>query len=306
MKKIYSIALRSLLVALVLAGAMSCVRPEIDGCVDPRGNVRLTVNLDVDVATRANETPYRIENATVYVFDADNKYVASCEGGQYTGEPYEFFLNLAGGSYKFIVWTNQCDRYTTNFDENKPLSELEFFYNHSGHDCATELIPDLLYGNTGQAIEENRDNHVDVRMRPNTYTINIKVKGLPSCADNFDFSITDNNSHYKFDNSIIADKASFTHTQTCNQQGGELNTSIKTLRLAKDRSPKFVFKNATMNEVLFDNCLVKTITDAYQAAKQTVDFDKTFTYNIVLTYDTNMDVTVSVNGWDYSPEDIEF
>lgn len=309
MKKYFSTTLRFLFIVFTLALGVSCVRPEIDGCVDPRGNVRLNVNLDVDIATRAAGLPYQIENATVYIFDADNKYIASCRGEAYTGEPYEFYLNLESGDYHFVVWTNQGDRYRTSkslsddLKNRTTLSELEFIYDHSTHDCQSELIPDLLYGSTSRTIDANRDNHVDVLMRPDTYTIRIKVKGLPACADDFDFSISDNNSHYAFDNTIIEGKEHFQHTRTCRQAGGELNTSIRTLRLSHDRSPLFAFSNATTGERLFENCLIKTICGAYEAAGQSVDFNKMFTYDIVLSYDVNMNLTVSVNGWNYNPKD---
>lgn len=308
MNKIYSITLRTLLAALTILGAASCVRPDIDGCVDPRGNVRLTVSLDVDAATRSGANRYEIENATVYVFDAYDNYVASCRGERYTGRPYEFYLNLSGGSYRFVVWTNEGAHYAANnpieyCDENNPhISELEYAYDHSAHDCPSELIPGLLYGSTSKVIDATRDNIVEVLMYPDTYDINIKVKGLPETSDDFDFSITDNNSHYTFHNTIIDGKADFKHIRTCNQQSGELNTSIRTLRLSDERNPLFVFSNATLGQTLFSKCLVTTIIDAYRAAGKTVDFGNVFSYDIVLSYDTEMDVTVSVNGWEYNQQ----
>lgn len=314
MKNIYSIALRSVIVAFALVGLISCVRYNPKECVDPRGNVRLVVAIETEATPvrSSSDTRYQIENTVVYVFDADNKYVTSCRGEQSNGEPYEFFLTLEDGYYSFIVWTNFCDIYRTNktleyCDKNAPaMEDLEFFYDHSAHECQTSLLPDLLYGSAARNIIADINNNINVSMHPDTYTINFKVTGLSDCEDNFSFSVTDNNSHYKFDNSIIDGKDNFKHIRTCQQIGGELNASIKTLRLTKTRSPLFVFENTTSGDVLYSDCLIQTILNAYKSAGQTVDFEETFTYDITLSYDVNMDLTISVNGWNYTPKDIEF
>jgi len=310
MKKRYSIIQRAVVITAMAVGLFSCIDEGRENCIDPRGNVRLTVQLDADIASRNNSNSYQIDSVHVYVFNQSNRYVTSTRGGVYTnGQPYEFFLNLDDGQYHFIVWTNPGDYYQASHSLNdceyqKPLlQDLQYYLACPEDQCLREEIPDLLHGIYRDAtIVLNRDNHFTISMIPDMYRINIKVKGLPDTEDTFDFSITDNNSHYSFENSIIADKSDFQHIRTCTTENGELNTSIKVLQLADNRSPKFQFRNTTLNEILFDKCLVETIQDAYKTAGQVVDFNTTHTFDIVLTYDTELGVSVSVNGWNYNPQ----
>jgi hypothetical protein len=327
MKKITCFSfLRLALVGLVLTGAWSCIDEEPGLCVDPRGNVRLTVNLDTEItvtrtpgapgATRADDPAYHINHLHVYVFDADERYVAFIEGGEYTGQTYEFFLNLPAGDYHFVAWTNPGDVYKTNFDPAEPesvtraMSDMHFYLDHGG-ETLTEHLPDLLHGIArDMSVEENRDNHIDVAMASNNYMINMKLKGLPPTADEFEFAITDNNSHYTFDNTLIAGQDDFTHSRASFYYKGEATSSIKTLTLSEDRDPQFTVtrKNATgaiPDEVLFDQSLTQTIIDAYGGSNQSVDFAATHTYDIVLSFDVNMDLTVSVNGWEYTVSNTE-
>ena len=314
MKKIYTIILGPMLLAFVLAGFTSCVRSTLYDCVDSRGNVRLTVNLDIDAVSRSNASGgYTIDCAHVYVFDSNNTFVDSRQGGSYAPGGYEFFFNLDPGNYHFVAWTNQGEIYKINktieeCEQNgHSLDELFFYLDHEpSSGVLTSDIPDLLHGiKKGEIIISDRNNHIDLLITPNTYTINIKVKGLPETPDVFDFTITDNNSHYTFDNNIIDQKDDFQHTRICRQVGGELNNSIKTLQITRERSPRFTFTNATTSEILYDHCLVETILNAYETASEPVDFDKIHTFDIVLTYDVNMSVTVSVNGWNYQPDNTD-
>lgn len=311
MQKIYFILFRFVVVAAALAGLSSCIRDDLDGCADPRGNLRLTVKLDAGNAGRSgNAESYRIDRADLYVFDGNNRFLKHARGGAYNeGEEYEFFLDLEAGKYHFVVWTNEGDVYKINRtlqddDPDAPaFDELQLYMDHASSGCLLSGIPDLLHGiYTDAVVYTNRNNHFTVYLSPLTYNINIKVKGMPVSGDGFDFSITDNNSHYNFDHSIVPGRDDFQHTRTCSIADGELNTSFKVLTLQRDRTPQFVFRNTASGEILFDKCLIEMICDAYEKSGQQVDFSQTHTFDIVLSYDTDMGVTVSVNGWDYKPE----
>ncbi len=310
MKKITCFTiLRLALAAFVFFGATACIGEESGPCVDPRGNVRLTVRLDADVTTtRADDPGYHIDHLHIYVFDADEQYVTLIEGGEYTGQMYEFFLDLPAGEYHFVAWTNHGEGFKTNIDDVDPttrsMSDMQFYLDHGG-EILTEHIPDLLHGMASdETIVENRDNHIQLAMVSNTNLINMKMKGLPPTDDEFHFTITDNNSHYTFDNTLIEEQDHFTHSRTAYYYTGEATAAIKTLSLSDDRHPQFTVtrKNpdgVTPDEVLFDQSLTETITRAYSRSGQSVDFSQTYTYNIVLSFKVDMGVTVSVNGWEY-------
>ena len=299
------------LVVVILAGLTSCLKENLDDCVDPRGNVRLTLSLD-ETAKSDPLGNYKIDNAYAFVFDATtDQYVTHVVGGEYVpGTDYEFFLTLPTGDYNFIVWTNIGTFYKTNHTVNEleaqrfDVDEMEFFL-ETGTGSLTSEIPDLLYGLKRSTVTGNRDNHITVVIIPSTYMINIKVQGLPSTANNYEFSITDNNSHYEFiDNTIISGHNTYQHIRSGLWNAGDLNASIKVLRLMEGRStePVLTFRNPTSGETLFNQSLISTIVNAYRNSGQTVDFGRVFTFNIVLSYNTNMDVAVSVNGWDYKTD----
>ena len=300
-------------VAVTLAGLTSCVKSDYNECVDDRGNVRLTFSLDENVTRSSNLSDYQIESINIFVFDAVTaKCVASADGGRYVaGQVYEVFLTLKGGLYDFIVWTNLGDVYKVTLPTfgSTSLNEMELFMDRSNVDL-TKDIPDLLYGTPKDIqgnqqsiqISEMRDNHVPIVLTPNIYTINIEVTGLPAAiTDSYSFAITDNNSRYEFsDNSIINSEPAFQYVRTVAPVGGKLTTSIKVLQLTSARQPDFIFKDATGN-ILFENDLIGLIVRAYTGTTG-VDFNKIFTFNIKFTYDSNMDMSVSVNGWEYKKE----
>ena len=311
MKKKYSVILRSVLFMGTLLILASCIKDDLSVCIDPRGNVRLTLSLDVNVSSKTdNSNEYQIDSAHVYVFDSEDRFVTFATGGAYTpNQDYEFFFDLEGGEHYFVVWTNPGDIYKTNYtfaqcgQNNYRSSELRYYMDISATNCLSEDIPDLLYGSHKQDIDGNWNNHVIIDMIPETYNINVKVTGLLEQEDeNFEFTITDNTSYYNFDNSIIRPTDDFTYTRHANQENNELNVSFKVLRLEKDRDPRFVLTSLTKSETLYSNSLTDMIRSAYQQANQILNFNETYTFDVLLTFNIDLGVSVSVNGWKYSPQ----
>lgn len=104
------------------------------------------------------------------------------------------------------------------------------------------------------------------------------------------------------------------HRRVSQRKEDVIKASIRTLTLHNDhtienigkpdtgdRSPRFTFRNATNGAELFTGNLVEIIRTAYSAATEQVDFDKTYVFDIVLSFDAEMNVTISVNGWIYTP-----
>ena len=311
MKKKYSILLSSILVAVAMAaGLASCIKDDLYGCVDSRGNVCLTVRLDVAATARSSSNPesYQIDSTHVYVFDAGNKFVASAVGGVYNpAEEYEFFFTLKSGDYHFVVWTNPGEIYKTNYTfseceaQGLIIDQLIYYMDVSAEGCLTQGIPDLLYGTQSQKIISNQNNIVSVEMIQNTYHINVEAVGLPQTDDDFEFTITDNNSHYKFDNTIIPEMDDFTHIRIGKQENDTINVSFNVLGLETERyTPRLMLCNKITSEELFEEGLIETIRSAYEQSGQELDFNKIHTFDIKLFFSTNMDVSVSVNGWEYN------
>jgi len=292
-----------------MAGLMSCIKDSLDGCLYPGGsNVRLIVKLDNAATSLSDDSgEYQIDSTYVYVFDTNGRFVTSATGGAYDpNKTYEFYFSLESGNYHFIVWANPGDVYNTNYSfeqceaQGLTMNDLIYYMDVDAENALTQDIPALLYGAKGQEIFDEQENLVTVYMIPQTYRINVKVIGLPQTTDEFEFSITDNNSHYKFDNSIIPDIDDFTYIRNASQlDDEELNVSFRVLRLEDDRTPGFLFRNSTEGETLFNDNLVDVIRRAYEQSGQVLNFDRVHTFNIVLTFDIRMGMSVTINGWEY-------
>ncbi len=295
--------------SVVLLSTLSCVKENLEDCTDPRGNVRVRASVTTDIAgTRAEIDGFEIDRAHLYVFDARGSYLTSAESDQVdeTGRGYDFWLTLPDGDFDFVVWTNIGELYRVNksVEESTPgshtMSDMELWLDHGGQPL-TDTIPHLLHGIIrSQTIVYDVENRVEIEITPKTYTVNLTALGLPEGSDLYAFTITDNNSHYTFQGELIENKPLFTHRRTDTAPRGEFRSSIRTLTLSADRDPRFGLVNTTTGTTLHDADLIYTITRAYRAASRAPDFENTYTYDIVLTFDTaKMEFTVSVNGWEH-------
>jgi len=320
MKKKYYIIFNTTLFAIAALCLTSCVKDDLSDCVDSRGNVRLTVKLDAKAMTVGLED-YQIDSTHVYVFDDNNEFVTFAAGGVYDPtQEYELFFTLEqSGDYNFIVWTNPGQTYQTNYTVEQCYrhrftpGQLQYYMSVPEDKLIAQDIDDMLYGATKQEIISHINNTVVVELNPNNYRVNVKVKGLPATDNDFEFTITDNNSHYNFENTITRENiGDFTYIRHASQQEdeesgeSELNVSFEMLRLLNEEedshTPRFALANATLNNPLYSDNLIAMIRRAYGQSGQALDFEKTHAFDIVLIFDTNMGVTVSINGWEYSPQ----
>lgn len=288
-------------------GLNSCIKDDnLSNCPDP---FSVRIEVQIDAQTRAG-SGVQIDNTHLYIFDENETFIAWEEGGSYVeGEPYEFYPDLGEGTYHFVIWSNQGDVYKANksFEECRgnghTLSELLISMECAADNCVRGDIPDLHHGIYRNAqIVKNTDNVFGIKIVPNTNIINIEVKGLEECTDDYGFTITDNNTVYNFDNSI-ASCDNIRYTRTANFTDSRLGASLKVLQLGHDRSPLLEFGNAAEDEPLFTGDLVHLIKTSYTRAGKTVDFGKVHVFDIVITFETDMSVTVTVNGWAYNEDD---
>ncbi len=303
----YKAALLIIASVIMLTGFGSCVREDMSDCPDGYIRVQLKLDVDVDVAGSRAAEFYQIDATRLFVFDSQDRFVTAVDGGPYVaGEDYFLYPEIGPGDYHFVVWTNMGDHYKTTHslqqchEENPVHSDIIFYYEIPEDGHVRTDIPDLHHGALpGATVEAYKDNHFSVELSPNVNRVNISVEGLSETADEYGFTISDNNSRYLFDNSF-GPCTGLNYIRTTQFENNELGASIKVLRLEETRTPVFTFDNKTTGTVLFTDDLIDMIQSAYAVAGKTVDFDKTHTFDIVLRFDINMDVTVTVNGWNYT------
>ncbi|MCD7937059.1 MAG: FimB/Mfa2 family fimbrial subunit [Tannerellaceae bacterium] len=308
---------RKIYLLLVILLLTACIKDDMDEC----GTTRVWVKFDTSMYTLpAGE--HHIESVHVYMFNEEEQLVHQWQGSSYNyaaGEQYEVPVDLPPGTYRFIAWTNQGEAYKTK--QAPRLSDIQLYLEEMKQGIYTEDIPDLHYGTLEKiTVDPTQDHEYTLYLIPNTYRINLTVTSLPegNDEDEYLFSITDNNTRYNFNNRVIENQQPYSHQRTSKFEEDKLNASIRTLTLhgnhaienigkedTGDRSPTLLFKNNTDGTELFTEDMVKIIRTAYATAGRQVDFDETYEFNIILSFDANMNVTISVNGWTYNPNGIE-
>jgi hypothetical protein len=296
--------IRLALAAAIAFGLSSCYKEDMTGCVDPRGNVHISMYLTKGVERRGEDLgDFDITGARVWAFDTENRLVSFALAEQTPDRRYEAWMTLPPGNYRFVAWTINGNVYKV-VDTSGVMDEMALFLDHSYTDAITETIPDLLYGNAaGRIMAAGMNNEVDIVMSPDTYNINVTAKGLERGSDIWEVSIYKNGTYFMFDHNLFLDEGVFRHMRSGALKGdGRFDASMRIVAPGVDGDPRLVLRNATTGEVRYDRSMVETIADAYGANGQTVDFEHTYIYDIVLTFDALLGLTVSVNGWEHETE----
>jgi hypothetical protein len=276
-------------------------------CVDPRGNAYLSLTLTENMRSRTEKLDdFDIAGAQVWAFDKMGGLVSSAAAEPNADGLYEAWMNLPAGDYNFIAWTGDGNTYKVANTSNK-IDEMVLFLDRSDEEAITEMIPDLLYGRvTGRSIVAGANNTVNVAMTLDTYNINVTARELEQNSDIWAVSIYKPVTYFMFDHSLMLGDRMFHHMRTGSVTGeGRLSASMRIVAPGTDGNPRLVLHNVSTGNVLYDMNLEETIIDAYSTNGQTIDFEHTYDYDIVLTVSAALGVTVSVNGWEYETEPSE-
>jgi hypothetical protein len=298
-----------MLSAAIVLCLSACVKEEMIDCADPRGNVHLLLRPTEDMKTRGDELgDFDITDARVWAFDADGRLVSVTPAERTPDGQYEAWMDLPSGNYDFVAWTGNGTAYKVA-GTGDMMDKMELYLDRPYDAPITGMIPDLLYGNVkGRDILANTNNSIEVGMNLDTYEINVTAKGLERGSDIWETSIYKNGTHFLFDHTILQDNGVFRHIRSGKlTDSGSLDASIRIIAPGEEGVPKLLLRNTSTGEVRYDRSLVDTIMEAYAKNGQTVDLEHTYTYDIVLTFEGSMGVTVSVNGWEYDtePTDLE-
>lgn len=291
---------------LCLLSLVSCIREDNSSC--PSEIYRLQFEFSYD-GTRALQEG-ELSVADVYVFDGNDLFVARQQiANPVIGDVYTADFELKAGNYSFVVWVNRTDPYFTVPGPGDPgmaflaRGEAEMRLNVPADRCVRTTIPTQLYGSLAfESTPGKKGRILNIPLTENTNRINLTVRGLAKTAHVYTYTITDDNGNYTFDNAF-APCGEIRYTATTGfGDSDELKSSLTVLRLAEGRYPKLTFRDSTTGEMIYpyrpgqtDN-LIEMILKAYANAPR-VDFDRTHVYDIVISFETDMSVSVTVNGW---------
>jgi hypothetical protein len=290
----------------------------LTGCIRDEAcdmGVSLTFTFDFTSETLLPAlSPDDARKAHLYVFhSADGRFVASSVFDRPRFDtPNRVGVTLAPGVYDFVLWFNQeTPFYTTpsadGFVKGHTLRQnarLELDLSLWEGDVSA---PILFYAKVdGARVKPMIDNFFVAPLTLNTHRIRFTAKGLSYSADTFRFSITDNSGAYDFDNDFASFRTFDYGVSTTFVTAREsLQASVDVLRLAAGRTPAFTMRNLSAGETLYprrpeDNVnLVELILDKYPD----IDFDRYHLFDIILTFDIDMRVTVDVHAWNYNGDD---
>ncbi len=291
---------------MCLLSVVSCIREDTSSC--PQDMYRLQFKFSYEDTRALHDDELRVAN--IYVFDHNDRFVVRQEikypiiGNVYTAD-----FKLDAGHYSFAVWVNSVDPYSTSPDSGEfgimhpKKREAEMHLDVPSDRCVRTIIPTQLYGSLDfESIPDKSGRPFTIPLVENTNIINLAVLGLARTTHVYTYAITDNNGNYYFDNSF-APCGEFQYTATAHFDDYDaLRSSLTVLRLSEERRPKLSIRDLTAGNMVYPNRpgqtddLIEMIMTAY-ANGPSIDFDRTHVYDIVISFDTNMDVTVCVNGW---------
>lgn len=165
----------------------------------------------------ANAFPAQVDCLTLYVYDSDDRYVTTrvVTGSELADEDYRMTLELAPGTYRLVAYGGlACDdatfsvvdlpRQGTGYSDLRVAMDLSVT---GAAEPSQRRLHDLFYGELTLASADNYSSGT-VRMMKDTNNIRVVLQqeaGGEVNPDDFEFSITDNNSMFACDNTLVTD-----------------------------------------------------------------------------------------------------
>lgn len=311
----------SLILLVAAAGMMlsSCVKEDLTDC-PPVNNVRLLIQTQADAT--GNSPVYsdvRIDSVSVYIFDAEGRFVDLWSGGPYTnGEDYYADLQLEPGEYRFAVVTNPGDMNVMEYTleelrELRPtIDEIEMSIGVPADGRIDGDIPDLYVGTLDNTVVTGEQQTLTAIIYPQLYHVNFTITGLPEDVE-YSLTVSDQDFMRTLENALTATSDDLSYWRICDHitttQRTWMEATMEMYNLSDDKQMPLVLTNTATGEVIFSGDLIEMIKNAYSSSGGgTVDFGTTFEFDIELNFDMNstkLQVEITVNGWTYQ-EDVQW
>lgn len=198
----------------VVAGLSSCdaFHETLEPC--PRGVVlRFVYDYNLEFA---NAFPSQVDCLTLLVYNSDGRFVTSRTEttAALADEDYRMTIDLPEGEYRFVAYGGmECDESSFHFvtkpTDGTTLTDLKVELNEQclSHPVGTSLHP-LFYGDLQLEVEAGSTDYTagTVPMMKDTNNLRVLLQhldGSPVYADDFTFTVTDNNTLFDWDNSLL-------------------------------------------------------------------------------------------------------
>jgi hypothetical protein len=268
-----------------------------------------------------------LQNLNVYIFDENDNYIRSVQiknpdlGTPYTEDDQGEPIALNPGKYNFVVWSNissnakdetmyhviKVDEQNNPLPKTKNIVSIDTTKMRESRDGRKRLgvvnegmLSRLFFKDMNNAsVVETGSNDFVFYLYENTNLFDIKVVGLPRDNDNYIFVIEDSNGKYSFSNDFGENDYNVLYEATSRftAVSDTLNAQLRVLKLDPRRTypPElYIFRGSISGaSQLFEG----NVIDLILKANPNVNFEKTHRYEILIEYQANGIITVTINGW---------
>lgn len=300
-----------LLSASLLCFASSCIKEDFSEC-NPGVLLKYDYSLNPE---HINLFRQEVDKVTVYVFDENGLYYDRfSEEGNHLTNDWQMRLPLPPGNYTTVTWAGQLGTYRigeTNADGTTFQSELKKGVTHIDNFMLTAekdgqpltQLNDLYHGKADVISVYQPETVTTVDLMKNTKHLTVTVEDQTvgrdrAGADNAPYEVycMGTNAQYLADNSFGKNAETITNrpynTYTV---PGKAVSELDLLRLVIGRSFRLVVNDKTGKKV-FDKDLVEAMM-ATGHFKTQEDFDRELNYNVIITMDKDLGITITINGW---------
>lgn len=325
---------RNSLSCLILSAAalVSCsVYETLDPC--PKGvSLRFVYDYNMEYADAFSE---QVDCLTLYVYDGQGNYVMTrtVTGDELQDENYRMVLDLPEGDYRFVAYGGlACDKHSFAVEQEpapgSTLDDLEVAMELSGENVSKELLHDLFWGRLDARVEGELYRDETLYLMKNTNNVRIVIQQADTSSDpleidDFEISITDDNTRFAADNSLLAGISPFSYepwTQGDGEVVGE-SESGKTVsaayaefsisRLMTTNNPRLTIYSHQQQETVVDIplnkylLLLKSEKFAGMADQEYLDRENLWSIIFLLNDYTWHDVRIVINDWTVRQDNIQ-
>lgn len=327
----FSDSIKKTLAATLIAGTAlsfsSCDRIHEDLQPCPQG-VRLRFVYDYNMEF-ANAFPSQVDCLTVLFYDEEGNYVTTRTNmteSDLSDENWRMTVDLEPGSYNIIAYGGmECQESSFMFNSSPSQTLMESLEVYLPADMITEPVGKefhhLFYGRLAVTIPENSTDYTEatVEMMKDTNDIRILLaneNGVPTNADDFIFTITDNNTRFNYLNDVVStEMVTYYPWDKGNSEVGMLpNGADATLswanfrvpRLIKDASATFTICKASDGSKVFSIPLVNLLLEYKiesgkfrdMGPQEFLDRENRWVITVILSGDTPWTrVTIVIEDW---------
>lgn len=313
------ISVKLFILFTVLTFMQSCIDDDDVHCNDSALRLRFRYTLNNQYTDLFGS---EVRQVTVYVFDAEDKYVGSyAEAGDKLASNYIMTIPLPKGSYRTVVFCDSLHTFSAGRIDNQTnsfygdlqagatnIADFRVMLNSkTGTDgyLIPESVPGELYiGHVAEAQSTRDVSHItDVDLMKDTKNIIIKISGLDYLARAAvipDVYITAINGRYNKDNNIDTSHGMLKYIPyDSSVTGNKMDSYLKTMRLVIGHAPMLVIKHPSVPGYLFNRDITELIlsTPKY-VTQEDIDREDTFVFEINFSQaDNNIVISILINGW---------